>query len=138
MSMDSKSSGPPPFDDPEQWWQPDAQDDPNWSPGNPFAELGAIFSDFGVALVNGLIQPLTQIFNPPPGVRGLFMTDEEVLNRLAEQMKAMEPVLEVTQGHWTVCKHRPRCKKPPAHVVFNRPKSESKRAGHKWPIVIRG
>lgn len=44
----------------------------------------------------------------------------------------MEPVIEVTQGHWAVCKHKPRCKKPPEYVKFNKHEGQSRPERGRW------
>jgi len=44
----------------------------------------------------------------------------------------MKPVIEVTEGHWAVCEHKPRCKKPPAHANLKKSASQSRRTSGRW------
>lgn len=41
--------------------------------------------------------------------------------------QALKPVIGAIHGHWTICEHKPCCKKPPEHASLNPSAGKKKR-----------
>lgn len=55
---------------------------------------------------------------------------EDYVLRVVEPLKALEPLIEVTEGHHAVCKHKPRCAKPGPGAAFNQSAASKRRPRH--------
>jgi hypothetical protein len=66
----------------------------------------------------------------PQGHRSSYSVTDEPEQwhmHLSTTVKPLTPLIEVTQGHWAVCQHKPRCKKPGPGANFNQPVNKKRR-----------
>jgi hypothetical protein len=154
--MASSSASPAYSNDPDQWWQPDPMDDPDWEPENPLKALGDLFSELGKGIVaavdpiaahftnickqwaevntghvhiqvgNGIKASKQQAHDEILRWMGEELTEESVTN-FVRTYQAAEPILEVMRGHHTVCHHKPRCKPPGPGAAFNTQATQKRR-----------
>lgn len=144
--MDSKSNIQALSDDPEQWYQPGPEQK------HPAEELADGFQMIGDALsqlfsgINDAIQATAEKLKEAGRQYGKSQISEAIAEELAKKhsipelealnlqvppslnLEPLAPVVEAIHGHWMVCKHRPRCKKPPAHSAFNREAGKKRRS----------
>jgi hypothetical protein len=126
--MDGQSTTQPPFDDPDQWWQPSGE------LVHPVDQLKQMFNGIAEGFAEAF-QPLVNAFaqvgyyNPRQTGKTSAARAAEAEDRARRELEAAftkmeddsrvlvglaETIAEITQGHAAVCKHKVKCRPVPA------------------------
>lgn len=141
--------------DPDQWWQPGPEEE--WVSGfDAFADIFSSIGEALAEAFSPFIDAISTISEnyhswhlySPRQSRKVVVSEalhealresgfsvDELEARVAvatavysKFSEAVSPIIEATEDHHAVCKHKPRCKKTPAYAALNKSASQARRS----------